>query len=249
MEGQREGVVVTGRDTPTIGKVKGLFQLLTEIQILSEGEKKAGDYNPEMTAPLTTRASFLYEGFHTALISLIFTFFTLPFVVGVFENYFPAFGKYEHSTFERILLYLLSFSPGMTKILFIAVIISRVYLGKTTKAVVDWFLSTLIACILGLGIVGIFVYLTIHGYALSEVNLQKIYYWLLDEFRGNKTIALKIYKVLVGVKLSIFKAILYFAGYILVEVAVIGISYAFALWKTKRRKKLLRKYGIDIESP
>ncbi|PMP98087.1 MAG: hypothetical protein C0169_00710 [Thermodesulfobacterium geofontis] len=244
MKDERSEVVVPG-GTPVVGKVKGLFQLLTEIQILSEGEKKSGDYNPEMVVPYTTRIAFSYEGIHTAFSSLILTFLTLPFIVGIFNHYFPAFGKYEHTTFEKFLIYSVAFSPAVVKVLFISFVLAGTYLGRSTKVIVDWFLWTFIVCLLSFGILGFFIYLAFYGYVLSEGNLAKI-----------ATLAIKnggfwkpIFSVLYGIKQSLFKAGAYFLGYTVIDAFIAIASYFLALYKTTKRKKLLEKYDIRIESP
>ncbi|MGC9100045.1 MAG: hypothetical protein ACP5HC_02105 [Caldisericum sp.] len=244
MKDERSEVVVSG-DTPVVGKVKGLFQLLTEIQILSEGEKKAGDYNPDMVVPYSVRMSFTHVAFNTALSSLLFTFFSLPFIIGIFNHYFPAFGKYEHTLFEKFLIYSVAFSPAVVKVLFISFVLAGAYLGKATKVIVDWFLWSFIICLLSFGILGFATYLAFYGYVLSEENLIKIAYLAIKKGGIWKI----VYSILYGIKHSLLKAGAYFLGYAVIDALVTMASYFFALYKTTKRKKLLEKYDIRIESP
>lgn len=245
--GKDKEVVVSG-ETPVLGKVKGLFQLLTELQILSEGEKKAGDYNPELVVPYTTRMAFSLEGIHIAFFGILFTYFTLPLVIGAVNQYFPAFGKYEHSLFEKLILYCLSFSIGVTKIIFMSFVISRLYLGRATRVVVDWLVTSLIAFIIAFGIIGFFLYLVVYGYVLTDRNLVGLYHFLREKF-SNATFAFQTYRVLYSIKLSLIPAAFYFMGYILLESGLIGIAYLIAYLRTKRRKAIMKKYGIEMESP
>lgn len=243
----KNDVVIPTSSGPLITKVKGLFQTLTELQIISEGEKKSGDYNPDVVAPFATRISFTSEGLHTGFHSLIFTFISLPLVIGVLKNYLPAFGKYEHDWFETIILYFLAFSPGTTKVFFTSYVLSQLYLGKTTRIMINWFLGGLITTIAIIGLFGIFGYITLYSVLLGTENLEKIYAFCLKQKKLD--FLMGVYKVIYGIKMSIPKAALYFGLYAIMEIATITFAYYWASVKTKKRKTILRKYEIELESP
>jgi len=243
--GRPEVIVPTGG--PLITKVKGLFQTLTELQIISEGEKKSGDYNPDIVAPFATRLSFTTEGVHTGFHSIIFTYLMLPVVIGVLKNYFPAFGKYEHDFFERLILYFLAFSPGVVKVFFTSYVLSQLYLGRTTKTIVDWFLAGLIPVIALAGLFGVFLYLTLYSVLLSTQNLYRLYFYCV--YQKGTAFWTGLYKVILGIKMSIPKATLLFSFYVIAEILILVIAYLYAARKTKMRKRLLEKYDVELESP
>jgi len=230
-----------------ITRVKGLFQTLTELQIISEGEKKSGDYNAEIVTPFATRLSFTTEGAHTGFYSLIFTFFTLPLVIGVLKNYIPAFGKYEHDWFEKLILYSLAFSPGVVKVFFTSYVVSQLYLGRTTRTVLGWFLSGLIPTIALTGLFGVIIYLIIYSVPLSMANVYKFY--LYCTYQKGTPFWIGLFKVIYGIKMSIPKAAVYFGAYALLEILTLSLAYFWALRKTKKRKEILKKYEIELESP
>jgi len=232
---------------PLITRVKGLFPLLTELQIISEGEKKAGDYNPEIVTPYSTRISFTTEGMHAVFYTSLFTFLTLPLIIGVLNNYLPAFGKYEHDRIEKLILLALTFSPGAVKLLFTAWIIFGLYLGRTTKIIVDWFLIGVVSTIGLVLIFGTIIYLITYSVFLGLPNMYKLFVYCV--YQHGTPFWIWLFKVIYGIKMSIPKAMIYFWGYGLIEIFVLALAYYYALKKTKKRKELLRKYEIEIESP
>lgn len=243
------GDVVTPTGQTSILPAKGLVHALSEIQFLSRGEKQAGDYDPEMLLTLTVLYSFLWEGFIATIIPLIFSFFSLPIGLAAVKKLLPAFGTYERSLLDNILVLFVSFSPSALKIFFVAYIISQCYLGKTTKKLLTWFVFySMIPTLLLVSVIMFFIYQFIYFYVLSEENLYKIFLWLGQNI-SNITVIKTLNLILFSLKATLIECSIFFVLTVVFEVLFLVLAFLYADRKTKKYKQFLMEWGLrkDIE--
>lgn len=242
-----QDVIPTSSGAGALLPARGLLHALSEIQLVSEGEKRAGDYNPEILITLNVRFSFMWEGFYASLIPLLFTFFTLPISIAVFKNWLPAFGQYEHGLFDKFLIFMLSFSPGMLKVLFVAFIISRCFLGECTKTLVHYFvIYSIIPTVLSITLIGFFVYNIIYVYLFTSESIIYLAENIGKLFKSAKA-TLTTFSVLYYIRKSIPLASFTYLFYGITEVAILLIAYATAWYNTKKYKETLIYWDLRKE--
>lgn len=245
--GKTEQVIPTGA-YPSLIPAKGLVHALSEIQFISRGEKQAGDYDPKMLVTLTVLYSFIWEGFYVTLYPMLFSFISIPVAVGILNQWIPAFGTYEHGILDKILILLLSFSPGMLKVMFIAYIIDKCYLGKTTKTIVKWFtLYSIIPTVLSLAILGFFIYQLFYFYILSDQHIQAFMTYLTKNFPKHYGFIQSLNHIIYAFKYALPKSSIIYLGYAIFETLILLITYFHADYKTKKYRKFLTRWGLRKE--
>lgn len=241
--GRSDEIVAPSAGT-SVKQARGLLHTLSQIQIMSQGEKRAGDYDPNMIATVNIIISYSWEGFIITAIPLIFTFLTLPISLSVLNNYLPAFGTYERSLVDNLLVFALSLSPGLLKVLFVAFFVSTFYLGRVTdqltKYLIHWGMIPTLAIF---GILGFFFYQIIYFKVLSVENCHSLARAIGELFSGNKKEMTEAsYRVLISLRKSIPLSSFIYVGYCIAEVLILLSAYYFAKIRTKRLKALRLKW-------
>jgi len=233
---------------PSLAPAKGLVHAISEIQFISRSEKYIGDLDPEVMVPLKVSMSFWYEGFYATALPMIFSFFTIPVMMGTLKHNFPAFGSYDLSMLDKILVLFLSVSPGLLKSIFVAFFITRFYLGKVTKTLLNYFvLSSMVPTAIIFSVLGFFFYQVIYLFLLTQENILAVSQELYQVFGKSFVVYNATYKILSGLKESIPKGSLIYLLYGPAEALIFFAAYWYAEAKTKKIKETFEKWNLRKE--
>lgn len=124
-------------------KAKSFIHALSEIEQFSAIEYRTD--LPEGVIPMLPRFTFWDVAIKTALVTTAYTFLMAPFCMAVFDKILPVFGQEDPSLMDRVFSWLLSAAPALgMSILIVVVLSTRVYMGRSTRNIVEGFLLSFV---------------------------------------------------------------------------------------------------------
>ncbi len=177
-KGSRDGSVISSQ--PADIRAKSFLHALSEIEQFSAVEYRTD--LPEGVVPMQPKFSFWDVAGKTAMITTFYTFIMSPFSFAVTDKLLPVFGSINPTFMDRLFSYLLAAAPTLAMTLLIMfVLTSRVYIGKTTRVIVQNFLLTFAGVKLILSFLLAMLILMVYNKLLTDSNIISFYVKIIND--------------------------------------------------------------------
>lgn len=236
--GQNSDLVYTFGDT----KPHGLLHAIAEIEQWSFTERTADSIDPQVvTTPVFF--AFMFIGWHTATVTFLTTFFTLPFSYLVTYQVIPIFGSYQPTLEDKIFAFAMSLGPTILMSFFLALLFARCYLGTTTRKAIralvwqgaltaKWIWTFL----------GFVVYHVLYYNVLPPPRLEKAAHFLSEILFFSSYDS--IFAFLTDLRAMFIPSAWTLVLLTLVQTVILGVSYWYAHWRTVRERALREKWQV-----
>lgn len=175
-----------GKDSSVISpqladiRAKSFLHALSEIEQFSAVEYRTD--LPEGVVPMQPKFSFFDIAGKTAMITTFYTFIMSPFSFAVTEKILPVFGNINPSFIDKLFSYLLAAAPTLAMTLLIMfVLTSKVYVGKTTRIIVENFLLSFVGVKLVISFILSMIILMVYNNFLSDQNIVRFYTNIIND--------------------------------------------------------------------
>lgn len=238
-----EGATVINAAVSDI-RAKSFLHALSEIQQFSAIEYRTD--LPDGVVPLIPQLSFPDIAFKTALMGTVYTFIATPFSMAVFEKLLPVFNTTNPTLMDNIFSFLLSCAPVLAiTLLLIGVLITRFYMGRTTKKIASNFILTFTGTKIGMSfffaIIMFFLYYSVFTDEFIVKNFNSIVTSKMVP-NGVKIVAYKFALWLIDFREIIPKAIKFAVFVHIGAAAAIGLAWCYTLKRNKKIEEFRREW-------
>lgn len=226
-------------------RAKSFLHAISEIQQFSAIEYRTN--LPEGVVPLIPFFSFTDVAFKTAIAGTIYTFAATPFSIAVFEKILPIFNSTSPTFMDKLFSCLLSCAPVLaTSFLLIAVLVTRFYMGKTTKKIASNFIMTFVGTKIGISFILAMIFLFIYSSIFTEQFIVKNFSGLIASKMTPDFLKMYLYKFaiwLIDFRNTIPQAVRFSVCLHIGTSILIGLAFAY----TSRRNRKIEEFRKEWE--